>query len=199
MKKLVLTLTAVAGLSLSALAQGTIQVDNANGAGGPTATALGLFFNDNGTAYTAATLNVTVLGGPNASSLTPIATFVGPAALVSFGGGVYADPTGGAYVVPGVGSQQPATLQVLAWRGSAATYAAAASSDRFLAWNGSAQVPSDTFTFVNGTGGPTPAPPKLPQSLDGMPAMILAPIPEPSTMALAGLGAVAMLLFRRRQ
>jgi hypothetical protein len=195
MKRLVLTVIAVVGISGSVFGQGTISADNLNGAGNATANAFGLFFDQTGAPYTGATLNVTILGGPDASSLSPVATFVGPTALVSGGGGVYLDPSGASFVVPGVGSQANATLRVLAWRGSSLTYAGAAFTDQFWVRQ---TIDPNTFTFINGTGGPTPPPTKLPQSLDGMPAMVLA-VPEPSTLALAGLGAVGMLLFRRRK
>jgi hypothetical protein len=198
MKKLVITLIAVAGLSASVFAQGTITADNVNGIGGPTATSRGLFFNSSGQAYTGPTVNMTILGGTSAGSLQPVANLTGGSALVSFGGGIYADPAGATYSVPNVPLSGTATLQVQAWIGASPTYASANPlGEQFFAWSGSASVPGNAFTFENPTGGGgTPA--ALPKSLDGMPAMSLQPIPEPSTFALAGLGMAALLFFRRR-
>jgi hypothetical protein len=199
MKKLVLAVIAVVALSVNVFAQGVqITLDNLNGAGGRTATANGLFFNGNGTAVTSGTINLTVLGGADAGSLQPVANLTGLNALFYSGvPGVFLDPQFGTYNVPGVANGGTATLRLLAWRGGAAAYSAAATTDQFYAWSGSAEVTGSSFTFTQATGGGG-TPPGPPKSLDGMPAMVLQ-VPEPSTMALAGLGAAAMLIFRRRK
>ena len=116
---------------------------------------------------------------------------------IDFAEEAYLDPTGNSYPVPGVPLGGTATLNVQAWRGSATSYASAGEYDRFWAWNGFALAPASSFTFLNPTGG-NGVPPALAKSLDGMPAMELI-IPEPSTFALAGLGAVALLICRRRK
>jgi hypothetical protein len=199
MKKLVLVVVAVVALSVNVFAQGVqITIDNLNGAGGRTATANGLFFNPDGTAVTSGTINVTVLGGPDAGSLAAVANLTGLNALFYSGvPGVFLDPQFGTYNVPGVANGATATLRVLAWRGAANAYSTAAVTDQFYPWNGSAEVSGSSFSFTQGTGGGG-TPPGPPKSLDGMPAMVLQ-VPEPSTMALAGLGAAAMLIFRRRK
>lgn len=199
MKKLVLAVIAVVALSVNVFAQGVqMTIDNLNGAGGRNATANGLFFNANGTAVSSGTINVVVTGGPDAGSLQPVASLTGAGALFYSGvPGVFLDPTFGTYNVTGVANGANATLRVLAWRGAAASYSAAAFTDQFYPWSGSAEVNGNSFTFTQGTGGGG-VPPGPPKSLDGMPAMVLQ-VPEPSTMALAGLGAVAMLIFRRRK
>jgi hypothetical protein len=52
----------------------------------------------------------------------------------------------------------------------------------------------------SGTGNPTTTPPGTPTGLsDTFAGMTLQPVPEPSTFALAGLGAAALLIFRRRK
>src|SRR5262245_25365335 len=98
--------------------QGTIAADNLNGTGGPQATSLGRFFDVHSDPYLGSSLNITILGGPNANSLAPVVTLKGPNALVPAGAGIFIDPNGGSYTVPGVGPGQLATLQVLAWRGN---------------------------------------------------------------------------------
>lgn len=193
MKKLVLTLTAI-GFSASVFAQTMLTLDNLSGAGTATATSAGLFFNLDGTAYTG-DLKLTVLGGASAGSLTPIASNL--TMLYSGTPGVYLDTTFATYNVAGVAAGAPAILQVQPWRGAATSFAAAAGADQFYAWSGSAQVRADQFTFTNPTGGGG-QPPGPPKSLDGMPAMQLA-VPEPSSIALAGLGAAALLMYRRRK
>lgn len=198
MKKIVLTLVAVGALAASAFAQGTIAADNLNGTGASTATSFGLFFASNGTAYNGASINMVVLGGSSAGSLSPIATFTGGGAAINFGAGVFADPAGLTYPVPNVALGGTAVLQVLAWLGSANSYGTAAVSQQFWAYNGTTYVDASTFTFNNPTGGGG-SPPGPPKSMDGMPAMRLQAVPEPTTVALAGLGIASLLIFRRKK
>jgi hypothetical protein len=190
MKKQILA-TLLAGVAATgAFAQGTIAVDNlANTSTSPIATSGGLFF-VGGVPYNGASLNITVLGGASATSLTPIVTLTGSQGFVNGGGaGQFADNSGAAYNVPGVASQGTAFLEVEAWTGSALTFQAALTT------------PGDAFgvstVFQNPTGGPG-VPPVTPQDLTGMPAVILN-TPEPATIALGGLGAAALVLFRRRK
>lgn len=199
MKKLVLAVVAVVALSVNVFAQGVqITIDNLNGAGGRQATANGLFFDGTGAAMTSGAINVTILGGPDAGSLSPVANLTGLNALFYSGvPGVFLDPQFGTYNITGVANGGTATLRVLAWRGAAGAYSTAATTDQFYPWSGAAEVNGSSFTFTQATGGGG-TPPGPPKSLDGMPAMVLQ-VPEPSTMALAGLGAAAMLIFRRRK
>jgi hypothetical protein len=198
MKKLVLTAIAVVGIAASTFAQGTLTIDNLNGTGGNHATSLGLFFNADGTVFTGAALNVEVFSGPNSGSLTPLVTLAAGNALFGLGNGQYFDLAGGTYAANSVALGGTATIQLLAWTGSASSYAAALPTERFFAWNGSAFVdPSGllTYTTATGGGGDPPGPPK--SVMDGMPAMALV-IPEPTTFALLGLGALGMMIFRRK-
>jgi hypothetical protein len=60
------------------------------------------------------------------------------------------------------------------------------------------------IAFANNSGGnPIATPPGVPAVLTGWgnlnENLVLSPIPEPSTLALAGLGGLTLLLFRRRQ
>lgn len=195
MKRLVLTLTATL-VSIGAFAQGTmLTIDNLNGTGNNHATSLGLFFNADGTPYSSGTLNVTLLGGAAAASLAPVATV----SMMNLTPGVWIDSTFGTYDVAGVAPGAVATLQVRAWRGAANGYNQAAGTDQFWAWDGAKFVSADTHTFTQATGGGG-VPVGLPKSLDGMPAMQLqtAIVPEPTTLAFAGLGVAALLLYRRR-
>ena len=200
MKKLVITLIAVTGLAVSTVAQGTITIDNLNGAGGNTATDHGLFFDSAGAVYTGPNINIQVLGGLAAGSLSEIATLMGANALFySTVPGVYLDPTFATYNVPNSTGAGTAVLQVLAWTGTASSFASAATDEQFWAWDGNAYVNPTSFTFQNAMGGPQAGLPDAPPaSLDGMPAMQLALIPEPSIIALAGLGLASLLAFRRR-
>jgi len=76
-------------------------------------------------------------------------------------------------------------------------------------WNTSSAwvdgVPRGVAVFANPVGDPAPlvGPPGLPAELTGWTALtsdlVMTAIPEPSTFALAGLGAAALLIFRRRK
>jgi hypothetical protein len=170
-----------------------LTIDNINGTGTPSSTSFGLFFGAF-RLYTGPNINVEVFGGPDANSLAPIVTLSGANALFYSGvPGIFLDPTFSTYNVPGVASGAPAVLQIRPWVGNAPSYTNASLANQF--W-GPGTGPANTFTFINPTGGGG-TPPGPPKSLDGMPGMHLF-IPEPSTTALTILGAVAMVIFRRR-
>jgi hypothetical protein len=70
-------------------------------------------------------------------------------------------------------------------------------SDGMTGWRG-------VLAFANNTGGNyTTTPAGLPGNLTGWDALtvnlVMSPVPEPGTMALAGLGGLSLLLFRRRK
>ncbi|MGC8990220.1 MAG: PEP-CTERM sorting domain-containing protein [Verrucomicrobiia bacterium] len=68
-------------------------------------------------------------------------------------------------------------------------------NDYNTALNALAKIGTATFQLGSGLGGgepPLPAP-----GLVGMPKIVVAPIPEPSVLALVGLGVAAFLLRRR--
>jgi hypothetical protein len=192
MKVLIIGVLLVGGIATGAFAQGTILVDNID-SDNPfsNATSGGLFFLEPGVTYNGSFLNITVLGGDSAAGLTPIVTLTGPNGFVYGGGpGQYADASGASYTVPGVPSQGTAFLEVEVWTGDAPTFAAAETTPGALYGN--------SGVFQNLTGGPA-FPPAVPQDLIGMPAVLLFEAPEPSTIVLGGLGAAALMLFRRRK
>jgi PEP-CTERM motif len=215
-KKFIITTVAVSALSLSALAQGSLNV-NATVANDPGITLQGV----NATSTTLATtyfsgtmsLQVWFLAGTtvpanidalNGINGTAAAALLGPdgfteVSTTTFGGStvgsVNGTISGGSFAFGGnigLGSAVPtATQGVLALVGTAVGGANAG-------WIG-------VIDFVNSTGGnPTTVPAGTPATLTGWGALnqnlvLTSPVPEPSTMALAGLGGVAALLFRRRK
>lgn len=114
----------------------------------------------------------------------------GTATLPATAGGY----SGGVYTADDV-------LAVVAWTGTAATLSAAVLAGDDIG----------IFAFVNniGPGGTNPEVPQLngwPTTLspansanDGYPDLLLSPVPEPTTLALAGLGGLSLMLIRRRK
>jgi hypothetical protein len=193
MKKILSTLAVLAGAVVTIYAQGQISIGNdANVNTSPTATSGGLFFQNVGgvvSLLTSGTINVQVNGGASAGSMSTIAVLTGVNALsYNFSPGTFADFNGTTYAVTGVALNGTATLEIYAWLGNFASYAAAVSGGAYTAYSG---------PFSNATGGGG-NPPATPAGLVGMPAMILA-VPEPATIALLGLGAASLLIFRRRK
>jgi hypothetical protein len=221
MNKLIVTTVAIAGLSLSAFAQ-QFTVDNSQNANtSPTATANGQFFIDIngagvGTAVqldpsgtyggaSAAGLNLAIYAGSseaNALSGGPLFTYNDVNALTGIALGQYFDAALGAiYTAPGVAPGANATIVVQAWLGNSLSWAGATGDYR----TGGADGLTDGahgqgyFTFLNPTGNQNSIPAGTPTTLTGMPGVILAPVPEPSTFALAGLGLASLVIFRRRK
>lgn len=84
-------------------------------------------------------------------------------------------------------------FQIRGWQSTFSSFALAQSGGGFF---GSSTI------FQATASGPVITTPPLPTSLAGLYpgfTMNVNPIPEPSTMVLAGLGAASLLLFRRRK
>jgi len=186
MKKAILGLLSV-GAAASALAQGTVTFENAASFGT-------IRLNSSSGAYAAVgSFTVALLWANSAStvpqaSLSQIATYV-PNAAAGDGFGQFYGPT--VTTPSGSGTM---VFEVEAWYGNFANYAAAVAG-------GSAFV-GQTAEFLNATGTVTPPGP-VPNlagsggTWDGN--MVMVSVPEPGTLALGGLGAAALLFFRRRK
>lgn len=120
-------------------------------------------------------------------ALSPVATFrTGGAA--GFIGQVTA-------TLDGIAKDAPnAAIQVRAWDNSSGNYPTWAAAE--TAWKaGLIAAGTSAPLTVNGIGGDVNAAPFL----QGIQSFNIYYVPEPSTMALAGLGAAALLIFRRRK
>jgi hypothetical protein len=191
MKKLLLSAMLV-GLAAGAFAQGQINLSNGSNSGtGPTATTGGLFFLDlDGPGGTApglinADFNVNFYGGSDANSLTLLKSLVNSGGGAALGAGTFLDLSGVPVSIPG--ALTSGFFRIEAWQGAAGSTFPGAG------------IRGESSVFSNPLGNPNAQPPGIPTDFTGMPAIILQPVPEPSTFALAGLGAAALLIFRRRK
>ena len=118
--------------------------------------------------------------------------------IIGFGAGLF---NGGTLSLTGIAGGAPAEYIVAGWTGAFPTYDAAYAA---ALQNASASFIGLSAIDTVVTGNPSLTPPGLPVGLrptfTGMTtlATALAPIPEPTSFALAGLGLAALLVFRRR-
>jgi len=172
MKKLLLTAAAMLAV-LGAHAQGTLNFANIGaGVNSP-------FRDVGGAVLTGATYSVELLAGSSAGSLASVAIL-----QPTFSAGYF---NGSSRTVGFLGA---GFYQVRVWNTAAgATYAAALANPAGL-------IASSAVLAITPTQPATP--PGTPAPLAGLTPLTLAPVPEPSTIALGLLGAAALLIRRRK-
>jgi len=204
MKKLVITTLATVGLALGAFAQGSIILDNSTASYGIANTTPGNYYTGtyglelwvdnaaavpagiNGAANTAAYAALTTTG------FKLEATYAGQTMNIS-NPGVFQLGTVTMNDVTALVSS--AVIGLAAWTGSAASGTAAMVANANIG----------VVAFLDSTiADPSPlaGPPGTPSNLGTAWTtgdLVMMPVPEPTTMALAGLGAAALLIFRRRK
>jgi hypothetical protein len=219
MKKLILSISLVAGAALVTHAQGTISINNYANTGAfngqafdgingnpvysASVTSGGLIFTLDPAAqagtigYSAANsqmlgadVNFALFGGATAGTATSLIFSLTGSAITGDNGnwGQLSDIAGNVYTVPGSAANSTVYLDLEVWEGSATTYAAAVAAGAYT---------GNTGVFANASGGGLSAP----VSLTGMPDLQLSTatvVPEPSTLAMAGVGLASMLLLRRK-
>ena len=190
MKKVIITIT-LFGLVAAAYAQGYIALNNINNTNSSlTATSGGLFFFDQmfpslNPVRIDMDFNAAFYGGTDSASLTLLHQFSGPGATAdnAAGPGTFLDRLGGVYAVPGTtAASTTAFFRIEAWVGSASSFSQA----------GLANWASYNLIFSNPVDDIA-----NPPNLVGMPATTILYIPEPGTLALAGLCAASLLSWRR--
>ena len=184
MKKLIATTLLCTAAGLAAYAQGTVNFANA-GAGFNAPVVL-----NDGTTKAGAGYTAILLAGPTGGTLAQIAT----TAILSTSPGYF---LGGVQSIPTVAGGGTANVMIEIYNsGTYSSFATAKAANTANAW-----AASSTFTVK--LGDPNASPPTTPGSLSGLGTTPLTlnsggVVPEPSTFALAGLGAAALLFFRRR-
>lgn len=140
-----------------------------------------LAFAPNGTAYTAwagTTASAWINANPGWT--------LGPSTAINPVAGRF---NGGEITLNGIAAGNSADFVVLGWAGAAGSFDAAFAAGDMVNVSGK-------FTIA------TPSDPLVPSTslaTAGFTGLTLQPIPEPSVFALAGLGAAALLIFRRRK
>lgn len=125
--------------------------------------------------------------GTPAAGLTDTIVSGAPSALGTTPGYVL----GGARTITGIASGGTAVLQIRAW--STSLYGTSYPTTAALDGSAPGFGLSTPISVVLG-GGPTPTP-----NMTGLTSFTIAPIPEPSSIALGLLGLGAVALFRRRK
>lgn len=174
MKKLALTLLATLALASTMLAQGTINLNNNLGPGG-------LIYDSDGSTPYNGEFTVALYGGASAGTMSLITTFTTPAGL---NGLIF---SGNDYVVPGVNGGESGVFELLGFAGPTA-YASVAAAQAALVKAGTSGTWSQLTGVVDGT-----------DMLNPPVTLSLTPVPEPTTLALSGAGAAALLFLRRRK
>jgi hypothetical protein len=227
MKKIILTITAVIGASLSGFSQGQVFFENvaANGfvatdANGHTTGSTAGYVQQTASFDVACySIDATTTAGLNGLDAY---NYLNPLDLTSDGfvqdqvsgsltpliGTDGAFGTGSQYptaIIPGAASAN-AVLAVVAWTGGYSTFAAALASGTsdigilvFVQGIGAAPISASITDLATGwstvPNSPTSA------ANGGNQDLILSPVtvPEPGTMALAGLGSLSLFLLRRKK
>ena len=187
----------VACLTISGYSQGLVQFANFSGTGG------GKVYS--GTTNTLATGSTTLelLYGPAGDTLAQLIA-LGTGQVFTYN--ISSTPSlQGEFFYGTVTTTQPAgggsadatlnvELAIAGWTGGFANYAAALAA-------GNAPSIGITAAFGNPTGGGGSPPSTAATLVDWTAAnsLVLSSSPEPTTLALGGLGAAALLMFRRRK
>jgi hypothetical protein len=183
MKKTLATLTIIAGLALTSYGQGFIFFDTSNNS-------VNLVSID-GVVDTTVDINAALIN-PTISQTVATLLLSDNSAVGDIGfwvSGQLTDQSGLGYYTgtgsPGTAPGGSATFQVEGWLGAYSTYAAA------VAANAPHGISTPFTDGVSAFGSPVGA-------LDNFTGLNIVSTPEPSTLALAGIGA-AMLIIRRRK
>jgi len=109
-------------------------------------------------------------------------------------GGAWTYNGSGSFSVNGTAGNTPYSVFVIGWSSAYATPALAAAANAPLGW-------SSVFSYTSGQlpSGPGAFPAGTPAQQFGVLQGTVGTVPEPATLALAGLGGASLLFFRRKK
>jgi hypothetical protein len=195
MKKLILSIAATSVVAISGHAQQLLFEDNGSNStdtsinGVANNADLNLELLVGSTSGTVTTDVVTLLlSGATATATTALGSVQPALNDITATGGDINDRTLNTYIVPA----GTAWAEVLAWTGNFSTYAAAVQG-------GAAAGSSGPFAILPAPAAGSPASDiSNIESLPGGGINLTTSVPEPTTLAMAGVGLASMLIFRRK-
>jgi uncharacterized protein (TIGR03382 family) len=209
MKKLILTAALATATAVSGFSQGQVNFQNAG------ANSSLYFYSTTGTKVTSGSLASQAASLSTSTGVVDIGLYWSTQAFTDAAQGTLADlvtmstttagAIGGGNVVLPEPSGAQVYVQVFAWDSTYATPdAALAANGLFAAW--SAGAANTTYGAIGAaqltsglTASPAPGAPIFGTGAGQFGKAVLLSSPEPATIALGGLGAAALLLFRRRK
>jgi hypothetical protein len=193
--KRAIALLIVVGFSASALGQGQLIFDHFRSGGGQ------VLLPDGVTAVSGTDYSGQMYAGPVGGSLVAVTEISGSAGLAVFpfygaARAGYLNTSANTVIIPGVQPGEAADIQIRVWNNAGGSLTDWGAADGVAAeWGISGVVP----TTPNTLGGITPGGPQAPVNMPAIAGFtMMQGIPEPTTWALLGLGALA-LCFRRRK
>ncbi|HEV2209263.1 MAG TPA: PEP-CTERM sorting domain-containing protein [Verrucomicrobiae bacterium] len=195
MKKLLATALLGAAVAATSYGQGTVSFKNYFGH--PT-TDPAVFFSNGTTRVTGSQYIVALMAGPSAGSLAQVATtpFLSAAAAAGFF-------QAGTVAIPTVAGGGTAFIQIDVWDTTLNGTTTGATFAQAAAYSLSAGVGNEwgsSAVFSLTTGNPSGTPPTTPTFLvPGLTSFNLNTVPEPTSLALLGLGSAGLMFFRRRK
>ena len=195
--KRVIALLMVVGFSASALGQGQLIFNHwGTNPGDGSNAILGV----DGSPLFGTEYSGQMYAGPEGGALNPVTEISGSTALAVFpmylaGRAGYLNTSANTVVIPGVEPGNAADIQLRVWENAGGSLTDWSAADGVTLQSGMSDV---TSTSPNTLGGITPGGPQAPVNMPNVGSFQLQAIPEPTTWALLGIGALAMF-FRRRK